>query len=219
MFKPVGFLQKKEQEESKRLALVSYEHHLMFAYTHNGSCWCVKCQELFFVLFWPISVTWILNMAIKDKSIPPSKGKPNKTKRLLHAFSWLWIMNVDVIYTEEGKKCLEKAEGEIITFGQQDMSVCPHVCHITWQKSCPHSWPIFLCKHGWHTIFEKTAPKVLKHKINYRAWISTNWKVTMVALPGWLFFGLFLMCHICIHACAHTHQYCSDFSIHTFCIV
>lgn len=176
----------------------------MFAYTHNGSCWCVKCQELFFVLFWPISVTWILNRAIKDKSIPPSKGKPNKIKHLLHAFSWLWIMNIDVSYTEEGKKCLEKAEGEIITFSQQDMSVCPHVCHITRQKSCPHSWPIFLCKHRWHTIFEKMAPKVLKHKINYRAWISTNWKVTMVALPGWLFF-LFVFNVSYLYSCICTH--------------
>lgn len=51
MLKPVGFLQKKEQEESKQPVLVSYEHHLVFAYTHNGSHQCVKCQELFFVLF------------------------------------------------------------------------------------------------------------------------------------------------------------------------
>lgn len=47
MLKPVGFLQKKEQEESKQLALVSCEHCLVFAYTHNGSRWCVRGQELF----------------------------------------------------------------------------------------------------------------------------------------------------------------------------
>lgn len=108
-----------------------------------------------------------------------------------------------LVIQKEEKKCPEKAEGEIISFSQPDMSVRPHLCHITWQKRCPHSWHICPCKQSWRN-FEEAAPKVLKHKINHRAWISTNWKVTMVARPGCLFFFFFWMCYICIHACAGT---------------
>lgn len=126
-------------------------------------------------------------------------------------------MNISVGHAEEGKKWPKRAEGEIISFSQQDMSACSHLHHVTWQKKCPHSWPIFPCKHRWRTVLEKMAPKVLEHKTNHRPWTSTHWKVTVVALPWWP--AWFSMCCICIHACARTSVLPRLFNSHfSYCL-
>lgn len=135
----MGFLQKKKQEQSKQLALVSYEHDLVFAHTHSGSHWCVKCQELFFVLFWCVSLTWMLNMASKEKSIPPSKVKKNKNWNvyLMHFYdfeSWRSVLAI------QKEKSIPKRAERQISFSQQDVSVCPQLRHLMWQKRCSYTF-------------------------------------------------------------------------------
>lgn len=195
------FLRKKEQEENK-LALISCEHHLVFVYPHNGSRWCFKCQELFSVPFWPISLTWVLNMAIKETPIPPSTGKPNKMKHLPHICSWLWIMSIGVSYNEEWKKVPWKGRGgdhQLQSTGCVSLST--PLPHNVAEKLSSFLTP-FPLKHRWrqHTVFEKTAPKELNHRTPHGLRFSKP--KGRHGSPTWLAF-FFLISQICIHECAH----------------
>lgn len=146
-------------------------------------------------------------MASKEKTIPPSKGKKKKKVCFMHSYdlqSW-----ASVLATQKEKKCSQKGrEGDRLqSTGCDSMSTT--LPRNVAEKVFSH---IFLCKYRWLTVFDYMAAEVLKHRIKHRTWISTNGKVTMVVLPGWV--SLFLMLILFVFMHVHTRQYCSVFNSH-----
>lgn len=77
MLKPVGFLQKKKQQ-SKHLALGSYEHVLVFAQTHTVAVTGVSSARNFSLSFSDI----ICNMNVKHWPVKKNLFLPLKEKKI-----------------------------------------------------------------------------------------------------------------------------------------